>query len=130
MLMPDYPTDALNEALKRLRRSPFLPAAVRHLGQSVSAMAGERAETGRAEIPAFTESRNPQVLPERAETLEALRPQQSLAAFFGVGTIFTGAVMIDGKMQDDATVKQCRGMVELARVLSQDDAELRAAYKF
>ncbi|NNL85156.1 MAG: CoA ester lyase, partial [Myxococcales bacterium] len=28
----------------------------------------------------------------------------------------TGAVMIDGKMQDDATVKQCHVMVELARV--------------
>ena len=42
----------------------------------------------------------------------------------------TGAVMIDGKMQDDATVKQCRVMVELARMLSQDDEELKAAYQF
>ena len=42
----------------------------------------------------------------------------------------TGAVMIDGKMQDDATVKQCRVMVELARMLSEDDPELRAAYEF
>ena len=42
----------------------------------------------------------------------------------------TGAVMIDGKMQDDATVKQCRVMVELARMLSQNDAELKAAYQF
>jgi hypothetical protein len=27
----------------------------------------------------------------------------------------TGAVMIDGKMEDDASVKQCHVMVELAR---------------
>jgi malyl-CoA/(S)-citramalyl-CoA lyase len=42
----------------------------------------------------------------------------------------TGAVMIDGKMQDDATVKQCRVMVELARTLSEKDPELREAYGF
>ena len=42
----------------------------------------------------------------------------------------TGAVMIDGKMQDDATVKQCRVMVELAQMLCENDPELRAAYGF
>ncbi len=42
----------------------------------------------------------------------------------------TGAVMIDGKMQDDATVKQCRVMVELAQMLCENDPELRAAYEF
>ena len=42
----------------------------------------------------------------------------------------TGAVMIDGKMQDDATVKQCHVMVELAKVLSDKDDELRKAYGF
>jgi malyl-CoA/(S)-citramalyl-CoA lyase len=42
----------------------------------------------------------------------------------------TGAVMIDGKMQDDATVKQCRVMVELARMLSENDPDLKAAYEF
>jgi malyl-CoA/(S)-citramalyl-CoA lyase len=40
----------------------------------------------------------------------------------------TGAVMIDGKMQDDATVKQCRVMVELAEALAATDPELAAAY--
>lgn len=40
----------------------------------------------------------------------------------------TGAVMLDGKMQDDATVKQCRVMVELAEALAQNDPELAAAY--
>ncbi|MBK6670674.1 MAG: CoA ester lyase [Actinobacteria bacterium] len=40
----------------------------------------------------------------------------------------TGTVMIDGKMQDDATVKQCRVVVDLARMLSARDPELAAAY--
>ncbi len=42
----------------------------------------------------------------------------------------SGCVMIDGKMQDDATVKQCRVMVSLARLLAGRDAELREAYEF
>ncbi len=42
----------------------------------------------------------------------------------------TGTVMIDGKMQDDATVKQCRVMVDLAKTLSENDPELRKAYGF
>jgi len=40
----------------------------------------------------------------------------------------TGAVMIDGKMQDDATVKQCRVVVDLAASLAARDPELAAAY--
>ncbi|MFD9891581.1 HpcH/HpaI aldolase/citrate lyase family protein [Amycolatopsis sp. NPDC059027] len=40
----------------------------------------------------------------------------------------TGAVMIDGKMQDDASVKQCRVVAELADELAADDPELAAAY--
>ncbi|MEM8609019.1 MAG: CoA ester lyase [Myxococcota bacterium] len=42
----------------------------------------------------------------------------------------TGAVMIDGKMQDDATFKQCKVMVDLARALAEKDPELKAAYQF
>ena len=42
----------------------------------------------------------------------------------------TGAVMIDGKMQDDATYKQCKVMVELARQLAHKDPELKQAYQF
>jgi malyl-CoA/(S)-citramalyl-CoA lyase len=42
----------------------------------------------------------------------------------------TGAVMIDGKMQDDATFKQCRVMVDLARSLAEGDEELTEAYGF
>ena len=40
----------------------------------------------------------------------------------------TGAVMIDGKMQDDASVKQCRVVVELAEALTARDPELAEAY--
>jgi malyl-CoA/(S)-citramalyl-CoA lyase len=40
----------------------------------------------------------------------------------------TGAVMIDGKMQDDASVKQCHVMVELAKLLAAGDPELADAY--
>jgi len=41
----------------------------------------------------------------------------------------TGAVMIDGKMQDDATYKQCKVMVELAERLAATDTDLRKAYE-
>ncbi len=40
----------------------------------------------------------------------------------------TGAVMIDGKMQDDASVKQCRVVVELATQLAARDPQLAQAY--
>ena len=42
----------------------------------------------------------------------------------------TGTVMIDGKMQDDASVKQCQVMVELARAARRRDPELAEAYGF
>ena len=42
----------------------------------------------------------------------------------------SGVVMLDGKMQDDATVKQCRVMVDLARRLAEKDADLKEAYGF
>jgi malyl-CoA/(S)-citramalyl-CoA lyase len=38
--------------------------------------------------------------------------------------------MLEGKMQDDATVKQCRVMVDLAKKLSKGDTKLRDAYGF
>ena len=40
----------------------------------------------------------------------------------------TGAIMLDGKMEDDASVKQCRVMVELAEQLAASDPELAARY--
>jgi malyl-CoA/(S)-citramalyl-CoA lyase len=42
----------------------------------------------------------------------------------------TGAVMIDGKMQDDATVKQCHVVVNLARELAAKDPDLASEYGF
>jgi malyl-CoA/(S)-citramalyl-CoA lyase len=39
-----------------------------------------------------------------------------------------GAVMIDGKMQDDATYKQCQVVLRLARDLAGRDPQLAAAY--
>ena len=40
-----------------------------------------------------------------------------------------GVHMIDGKMQDDATWKQCRVMVDLAEMLAAKDPELKEAYE-
>ena len=41
-----------------------------------------------------------------------------------------GVHMIDGKMQDDATWKQCKVMVNLAEMLAQKDPDLAEAYGF
>jgi malyl-CoA/(S)-citramalyl-CoA lyase len=59
--------------------------------------------------------------PEPDEVLWAKRVIEAM----GDGT---GAVMIDGKMQDDATFKQCLVVVELATMLAARDPELAAAY--
>ncbi len=40
----------------------------------------------------------------------------------------TGAVMLDGKMEDDASLKQCLVLVELAEQLAERDPELRKQY--
>ncbi len=40
----------------------------------------------------------------------------------------SGTVMIDGKMQDDATVKQCKVMVELAKLIAERDEDMAKAY--
>jgi len=40
----------------------------------------------------------------------------------------SGAVMIDGKMQDDATYKQCLVVLDLARALAERDPDLQEAY--
>ncbi len=36
--------------------------------------------------------------------------------------------MLDGKMEDDASVKQCQVVVELAEALAERDPELAKAY--
>jgi len=40
----------------------------------------------------------------------------------------TGALMLDGKMEDDASVKQCQVIVRLAEQLSERDPELASQY--
>ncbi|MEI8080234.1 MAG: CoA ester lyase [Actinomycetes bacterium] len=40
----------------------------------------------------------------------------------------TGAAMLDGKMQDDATYKQCKVVLNLARALAERDPDLAVAY--
>ena len=59
--------------------------------------------------------------PDPAEVAHAQRVIEAM----GDGT---GAVMLDGKMEDDASVKQCRVVVDLARALAQRDPELASAY--
>ena len=41
----------------------------------------------------------------------------------------TGAIMLDGKMEDDASCKQCQVVLSLARELAARDPELAAAYE-
>ncbi|MFL6951097.1 MAG: CoA ester lyase, partial [Xanthobacteraceae bacterium] len=40
----------------------------------------------------------------------------------------SGAVMIDGKMQDDATWKQAKVLVDLAQLVAAKDKEMAARY--
>ncbi|MBS1836568.1 MAG: CoA ester lyase [Actinobacteria bacterium] len=42
----------------------------------------------------------------------------------------TGAIMLDGKMEDDASVKQCHVVVNLARQLAERDPSLAELYGF
>jgi malyl-CoA/(S)-citramalyl-CoA lyase len=60
--------------------------------------------------------------PDPAEVAWARR----VIAAMGDGT---GAVMLDGKMQDDATVRQCRVVASLADALAARDPELAHAYE-
>jgi malyl-CoA/(S)-citramalyl-CoA lyase len=56
---------------------------------------------------------------------EDVRHARRVIAAMGDGT---GAVMLDGKMEDDASVKQCKVMVELAEALAAKDPELAKSY--
>jgi len=60
--------------------------------------------------------------PEPAEVAWAQRVVEAM------GEDGRGAVMLDGKMQDDATFKQCSVVLRLARELAARDPELAAAY--
>jgi malyl-CoA/(S)-citramalyl-CoA lyase len=41
----------------------------------------------------------------------------------------SGAVMIDGKMQDDATWKQAKVLVDLAKLVAQKDPQMARHYE-
>ncbi len=58
---------------------------------------------------------------------EDVRQAQRVIDAMGDGT---GAIMLDGKMEDDASVKQCKVVVELARQLAERDPSLAVAYGF
>jgi malyl-CoA/(S)-citramalyl-CoA lyase len=61
--------------------------------------------------------------PRPADVAHALRVIDAM----GDGT---GAIMLDGKMEDDASCKQCQVIVALAHELAVGDPELAAAYGF
>jgi malyl-CoA/(S)-citramalyl-CoA lyase len=51
-----------------------------------------------------------------------------VAAMHDNGGDGTGAVMLDGKMEDDASVKQCLVLLDLASQLAERDPELKKQY--
>jgi malyl-CoA/(S)-citramalyl-CoA lyase len=59
-------------------------------------------------------------------SVEDVAHARRVVAAMGDGT---GAVMLDGKMEDDASLKQCLVMVELAEQLAAIDPELEKAYQ-
>lgn len=61
--------------------------------------------------------------PDPAEVRHAKRVIEAM----GDGT---GAIMLDGKMEDDASVKQCQVIVELAKQVAMRDAEYGQQYNF
>jgi len=58
-------------------------------------------------------------------SVEDITHARRVIAAMGDGT---GAVMLDGKMEDDASVKQCKVMVALAEQLAAIDPELKKQY--
>lgn len=60
-----------------------------------------------------------------APSADEIKHARRVVAAMGDGT---GAVMLDGKMEDDASLKQCLVMVELADQLAAIDPQLKAQY--
>ncbi len=76
--MPDYHTNALNDSLRSLSDSLLLRTAVKHLADNSAAINTELMDMVLAQIPAFSESSNPDVIPDLAghgpeHTVEILR---------------------------------------------------------
>jgi len=64
--MPDYHANALNEALHRLAGSPLLAGIIDHVATNAVAIEAELQKAVLAEVPAFSRSRNPDILTELA----------------------------------------------------------------
>jgi malyl-CoA/(S)-citramalyl-CoA lyase len=58
-------------------------------------------------------------------SVDDIRHARRVVAAMGDGT---GAVMLDGKMEDDASLKQCLVLVELAEQLAEIDPKLKEQY--
>jgi malyl-CoA/(S)-citramalyl-CoA lyase len=58
-------------------------------------------------------------------SVEDVAHARRVVAAMGDGT---GAVMLDGRMEDDASLKQCRGLLALAEQLAALAPELAEAY--
>jgi hypothetical protein len=64
--MSDYHAMALNDALKKLAASPILGATIRRLADNAAVMAAELNRAVSTEVPQFSASMNPDILPESA----------------------------------------------------------------
>lgn len=64
--MPDYHAKALKDALRRLAGSPFLAATIQRVADNSPAIAAELRQAVLAEVPQFSASMNPDLLPETA----------------------------------------------------------------
>jgi malyl-CoA/(S)-citramalyl-CoA lyase len=58
-------------------------------------------------------------------SVEDIKHARRVVAAMGDGT---GAVMLDGKMEDDASLKQCLVLVDLAEELAAIDPKLKELY--
>jgi hypothetical protein len=62
----DYYLNALSDALRRVAGSPLLAAAIDRVASSAAAIAAQLRQAVLAEVPEFSKSRNPDLLPELA----------------------------------------------------------------
>ncbi len=73
--MPDYHSKALNDSLSRLTGSAFAATAARNLTDNESAVTAELAASVLAQVPQFSASMNPEIIPEIASHA-AQHPQE------------------------------------------------------
>lgn len=64
--MSDYHANALNDALRRIASSPFLAEIIERAGGKANDIAAQLKQAVLVEVPEFSKSRNPDLLPELA----------------------------------------------------------------